>query len=491
MDITTLSIPTKNALANEYRARGYAVLPAIELPSSFDPPETDVVLLDCRETCEVHIGVNTTYTGTCPIWQEIQNRPEGPGRTRFATSVQGDFFSGVAALRRLLDEAQRAEQSAGVPHATTIDAAPAVDLRHGMVNGTSASHPLTDMSAVREAIRDSDAPLYFDGDELFNLLRVRVLGQEHALRSLAGVLARHSARRHATRPAVVFATGPSGVGKTHTAEVLPSVLRRPDNEEQVYQYLRLDMNEYQESHRVSQLIGAPQGYVGHGEGAQLVNALRANPRTIVLFDEIEKAHPAILQVLMNAMDAGRLSTAAASDHEHTVDCRQSIFMFTSNVGSAQILDELESRKAFGQRPVEDEICRRRLRAGGLASEIIGRIGRFLVYRPLDLATRAEIVAMEIAEVAEEYGLKVEHVAPEVVVSLMHPTGSDHFGVRPNRYLIDEALGLVFAEKARQHPSGPVEIVGPPYQCRPLDDDKTPDLNAADSVTLDPPERGEN
>src|SRR5205807_2293117 len=104
---------------------------------------------------------------------------------------------------------------------------------------------------------------------------------------------------------VVFAVGPSGVGKTRTAEAMAQVLREVDEDNEAYQFLRLDMTEYQEAHRVSQLIGAPQGYIGHGEGSQLIDALRANRRTIVLFDEIEKAHPAILRVLMNAMDAGR------------------------------------------------------------------------------------------------------------------------------------------------------------------------------------------
>ena len=281
-------------------------------------------------------------------------------------------------------------------------------------------------------------------------------------------MVRHLARKRPARPAVVFAVGPSGVGKTRTAEVMAQVLRELDDENNGYQFLRLDMTEYQEAHRVSQLIGAPQGYVGHGEGSQLLDALRANPRTIVLFDEIEKAHPAILRVLMNAMDAGRLTTASNSASGREIDCRQSVFMFTSNLDAKSILDELDSRSAFGNRAVEDEVCRRRLHAGGIAPEIVGRIGRFLVYRPLSPETRAEIVALAVAEVGEEYGLNVSYVEPKVIVDLMQKIRSSDFGVRPERFLIDDLLGSAFAKAASQGTNDPVTVAGPPYECRVAD-----------------------
>ncbi|MDW7762103.1 MAG: AAA family ATPase [Acidobacteriota bacterium] len=344
--------------------------------------------------------------------------------------------------------------------------------------GPSASN-LTDMPAVREGIRVINRAFYMDEDALFARLEKRVLGQEAALKVLSSVMVRHCARRRPARPAVVFAVGPSGVGKTRTAEVLAEVLREFDDENNGYQFLRLDMSEYQEEHRVSQLIGAPQGYIGHGEGSQLLDALRANPRTIVLFDEIEKAHPAILRVLMNAMDAGRLSTAARSSSGREVDCRYAVFMFTSNLDSKEILAELESRNAFGNRTVEDEVCRRRLHAAGIAPEIVGRIGRFLVYRALSPEIRAEIVALAIAEVAEEYGLKVAFVEPNVVVELMQKVRSENFGVRPERYLIDDLLGGAFAKAAKLGVTGPVTVSGPPYECRPNGTENLEEVTPAD------------
>ncbi len=324
---------------------------------------------------------------------------------------------------------------------------------------------LTDISTVHESIRDINKPLYLDETVLLNKLQQKVLGQEDALKGLAAVMVRHIARLRPARPAVVFEVGPSGVGKTRTAEEMPQIIKEFNDDDNGYQFLRLDMNEYQEAHRVSQLIGAPQGYVGHGEGSQLADVLRANPRTIVLFDEIEKAHPAILRVLMNAMDAGRLSAATSSSAGREIDCRHAVFIFTSNLDAKAILDELDSRSAFGNRSVEDEVCRRRLHAGGIAPEIVGRIGRFLVFRPLSPETRAEIMALSISEVAEEYGLKVTYVEPGVIIELMKKAKSQNFGVRPERFLIDDQLGSAFTSAAKQGFTNPVIVCGPPFECR--------------------------
>ena len=335
-------------------------------------------------------------------------------------------------------------------------------------NGTEVATPATDMSVVRDAIRDLHRPLYLNETELLARLKRRVLGQDEALKGVSAVMVRHCARTRPARPAVLFAVGPSGVGKTRTAEVVALVLREFDPQNNGYQFLRLDMTEYQEAHRVSQLIGAPQGYVGHGEGSQLVDALRSNPKTIVLFDEIEKAHPSILRVLMNAMDAGRLSTASGGSTGREVDCRFAVFMFTSNLDAKSILDELESRQSFDERSVVDEVCRRRLNAVGIAPEIIGRIGRFLVFRPLNPETRAEIMAMAVGEVAQEYGLTVNYVEPTVIVELMKKARSTAFGVRPERYMIDDSLGGVFAHAAETQANAIVRVAGPPFTCEPAE-----------------------
>ena len=326
---------------------------------------------------------------------------------------------------------------------------------------------LTDMETVRQGVQDIHKPLYLDENVIFASLNQRIRGQDAALKSISSVLARHCARRHPARPAVLFSVGPSGVGKTQTAETLAEVLRKLAGDNEGYKYLRLDMTEYQEAHRVSQLIGSPQGYVGHGEGSQLLDTLRANPRTIVLFDEIEKAHPAILRVLMNAMDAGRLSTASRAGGGHEVDCRQSVFIFTSNLDAKAILDELEQRGGFGNKTTEDEVCRRKLQAAGIAPEIVGRIGRFLVYRPLLPETRAEIMTLAIVDVAAEYGVKVGYVEPQVILELLKMSKAEGFGMRPGQFMIDDALGSVFTAAAKLHPACQFRVKGLPFACEPI------------------------
>lgn len=415
-----------------------------ELPPGCDPDHADVGFEIEGRTARLLVSKGIRYRGRSPAVRRWLNA----GVKQFPS-----FGALVAWIQGPLAKAFNASSAGG--------GAPA-----DSGAGPESANQITDMDVVHQGLRDVNRPWYIDEDALYERLRGRILGQDDALKTLVSVMVRHCARLRPARPAVAFAVGPSGVGKTRTAEVMAQELRELDKEHNGYQFLRLDMSEYQESHRVSQLIGAPQGYVGHGEGSQLIDALRASPRTIVLFDEIEKAHPAILRVMMNAMDAGRLSSASGSSHGREIDCRHSVFLFTSNLDAKSILDELETRNALGSRSVEDEVCRRRLNASGIAPEIVGRIGRFLVYRNLSPETRAEIVAFSIVEIAEEYGLQVAHLDPKVIIDVMQETRSQSFGVRPERFLIDDLLGGAFMKAAEQGVSSPVEVTGPPYVCRP-------------------------
>lgn len=324
---------------------------------------------------------------------------------------------------------------------------------------------LTHLGAVHDAQATRHSIGALDEDKLFIEMKALVRGQDSALHSLCGRVVRHSARIAPRRPATFFAIGPTGVGKTRTAEILPQVVRKLDPRGAGFGFLRLDMSEYQERHRMSQLLGAPQGYVGYGDGAQLVDALIANPNTLVLFDEIEKAHPDILRTLMNALDAGRLSTSKSTGDGREIDCRTSIFYFTSNLDANAILKELEERNAFDNPSLVNEICRNHLRVAGMAPELIGRIGCFLAYRPLRPEARAEIVTLAVARVAAEYGLKVSWIEPSVIASILSASERNKFGARPDEYMVDELLGHTFAEAAASGQRRSVEVEGPPFGCR--------------------------
>lgn len=445
-----------------------------EMPFRCDPPRADIgfEIDEVTHAARLLVSKGTRYGGDNQEVSEWLNMgvKEFPTFTALRTWIKGPLAQAFA-----VQGPQITTASVGDPNPTP-------------------NHTLTDMAVVQQGVRKMHRPLYLDEATLLRHLQERILGQDSALQALASVMVRHCARRFPARPAVVFAVGPSGVGKTRTAEVLGSVLNELCPENNGYQFLRLDMTEYQEPHRVSQLIGAPQGYAGHGDGSQLTDALRANPRTIVLFDEIEKAHPAILRVLMNVMDAGRLSTASRAAGSHEIDCRQSMFVFTSNLDAKDILDELEVRRAFGNSSVEDEVCRRRLHASGIAPEIVGRIGRFAVYRPLTPNTRAEIVTLAISEVAKEYGIQVAYIEPNIIIELMDKVQSKSFGVRPERFLIDEALGSAFAQAAAGGLVCPIRICGEhPYRCETHDThpSETTSSNQPSSEMRSPkPEQGD-
>ncbi len=326
---------------------------------------------------------------------------------------------------------------------------------------------LTDLDTVRARLGRVTRPALLDEEALMRELVLRVRGQDQAIRALARRVIRHLARRDPPRPATLFAVGPTGVGKTRTGEALADAMRVLLPAGESYSSLRLDMSEYQERHRISQLLGAPQGYVGYGEGAQLIDTLAANPRTIVLFDEIEKAHPDVLRALMNAMDAGRLSTATATGQGRQIDCRWAIFYFTSNVDATGILKELEDRDAMADQSRVDQVCRNHLKAKGVAPELVGRIGRFLVFCPLNESTRAEIIALVISQLGVEYGVRIRQIDPAVIVSILEQSKSDQFGIRPYEYLIDDLLGALLARSARAYPTVPLRVSGPPFSCNPV------------------------
>ena len=310
----------------------------------------------------------------------------------------------------------------------------------------SATRPrlrdLIDTSRLSHASIGMDSGSLIDATQLFDKLSQEIIGQDLALKRLSSKITNHLAKSRPRRPVTIFALGPTGVGKTKTAEQLPIALRELDEDNEDFHYLRLDMSEYQERHRVSQLFGSPQGYVGYNEGAQLVDTLSTHPKSIVLFDEIEKAHPDILRSVMNLMDSGRISSAAKTTKGREIDCRRATLIFTSNLQVDGILSEISSRRATSDFLI-DQICRKHLRGSGIAPEIIGRISCFLVYAPLSDQARAEILALSVVRVAEEYGVTVSSIEPEALTALIKQAGKNDFGTRPDEYIVGEILGQPF------------------------------------------------
>ncbi|MHC4248626.1 MAG: ATP-dependent chaperone ClpB [Planctomycetota bacterium] len=225
-------------------------------------------------------------------------------------------------------------------------------------------------------------------------LKQRVVGQGPAITAISDAIRRaRSGMQDPNRPVGSFIfLGPTGVGKTELARALAEFLF--DSEQNM---VRIDMSEYQERHTVSRLIGAPPGYVGYDEGGQLTEAVRRRPYAVVLFDEIEKAHPEVWSVLLQVLDDGRLTDG----HGRVVDFKNTVLIMTSNLGS-QLIEELDRREERGgensdkrARQIVMEELRRHFRP-----EFLNRVDEIVVFAHLERAEIRSIVDIQLARIAK-------------------------------------------------------------------------------------------
>ena len=253
-------------------------------------------------------------------------------------------------------------------------------------------------------------------------LRERVVGQDAALSVVANAIRRSRAGlSDPKRPIGSFIfLGPTGVGKTETARALAEFLF--DDEQAM---VRIDMSEYMEKHAVARLIGAPPGYVGYDEGGQLTEAIHRRPYAVILFDEIEKAHPDVFNVLLQVMDYGRLTDSKG----RTVDFKNTVLIMTSNLGAAMLAGE--SLKTEHDFDMAGESVMRTLREH-FRPEFLNRVDDIVIFRPLGNAQLSKILDLRLNEVRkllEDRAISIELTEP--ARQLILASGSDMaYGARP-------------------------------------------------------------
>lgn len=225
---------------------------------------------------------------------------------------------------------------------------------------------------------------------LDKILHERVIGQDEAVEAVANsILRARSGLKDPNKPIGSFIfLGPTGVGKTQLAKTLAETLF--DNEKNI---VRIDMSEYQEKHTVSRLIGAPPGYVGYDEGGQLTEAVRRKPYSIVLFDEIEKAHPEVFNTLLQLLDDGRLTDSKGK----TVNFKDTVIIMTSNIGSDILLDSVKQNTKVTQAAKEqvEQIMKRSFKP-----EFLNRIDDIIMFNPLTKQQLSSIIDLLFKEIQE-------------------------------------------------------------------------------------------
>jgi ATP-dependent Clp protease ATP-binding subunit ClpB len=266
---------------------------------------------------------------------------------------------------------------------------------------------------------------------LDEVLHERVIGQEEAVRLVAdAVLRARAGIKDPTRPIGSFVfLGPTGVGKTELSRALAEALF--DAEDNM---VRLDMSEYQERHTVSRLVGAPPGYVGYDEGGQLTEAVRRKPYSVVLFDEIEKAHPDVFNTLLQILDDGRLTDAQG----RTVNFRNTVIVMTSNIGSLHLLDGID---AHGEISEEARTLVMGELRGHFRPEFLNRVDDIVLFKPLTLEEIEQIVGLMLDDLRRRLeerriGLELTEAARELIAR----EGYDPvYGARPLRRFIQHEV----------------------------------------------------
>jgi len=301
-----------------------------------------------------------------------------------------------------------------------------------------------------------DRLLMTDAERLLNMEKIiglQLIGHSRAVRSIAGVIRRNYAGFANSRPIGSFLfLGPTGVGKTECARALASFLFGSRDA-----LVKIDMSEYSEGHSISRMLGSPPGYVGHQEGGQLTEAVRRKPYTIVLFDEVEKAHPEVQQILLQILDDGRLTDGRG----RSVDFSNVVVILTSNLGSAELASESRGQARIGFGPAAASPSGAEPGASVMAAarkafpaELWGRMEERLFFRALDnddlIAIATLMLKESAAQIERERGMHLE-LDPGLSRHLVEAGCPDlSLGARPLRGVVRKLVEEPLAEAILAH-----------------------------------------
>ncbi len=380
------------------------------MPAELDEITRKVMRLEIEETALKKEKDKASKERLSGLRRELANLRADADAMKAQWEKEKSAIAKVRALREKLEKARLESEEAERAH----DLERVAKLRHGVIPELEAelhsqeeSASQDETSLIREEVTEeeiaevvsrwSGVPLrrLLEGEReklmhLDDALHQRVIGQDEAVQAVAdAVLRARAGIKNPHRPIGSFLfLGPTGVGKTELARALAEALF--DSEENM---VRIDMSEYMEKFAVSRLVGAPPGYVGYDEGGQLTEAVRRKPYSVVLLDEIEKAHPDVFNVLLQILDDGRLTDSKG----RTVNFKNTIVIMTSNIGSGVLLEGIDAEGHL-EESVRDEVMQK-LR-GHFRPEFLNRVDDVVLFKPLTLEEIERIVDLLVAELAQ-------------------------------------------------------------------------------------------
>ena len=429
-------------------------------PEELDEIDRKILQLEMEKLSLKKETDSTSIERLEKLEKELANLKESQLALNAQWQAEKEFIDRIRAIKEEIDrvnvEIQQAERDYNLNRAAELKYGKLTDLQRQLQEAEAklAENQTSGKSLLREEVTESDIAeiiskwtgipvsklVQSEMEKLLHLedeLHQRVIGQEEAVTAVADAIQRSRAGlADPNRPLASFIfLGPTGVGKTELAKALAAYLF--DTEDAM---VRIDMSEYMEKHTVARLIGAPPGYVGYDEGGQLTEAIRRRPYAVILFDEIEKAHPDVFNVMLQILDDGRLTDAQG----HTVDFKNAVIIMTSNIGSQYILDVAGDDSRY------EEMRARVMEAMGSSfrPEFLNRIDEIIIFHSLTKEQLREIVKLQVQFLERRLEDKKMFLKlSDTALDWLAEVGYDPvYGARPLKRAIQKELETQIAKK---------------------------------------------